>query len=362
MQNFFKTIIEWQVLHGRQTLPWQNTRDPYRVWLSEIMLQQTQVAAVLGYFDRFINRFPDVNVLAQAHSDEVMAAWSGLGYYSRARNLHRCAQRVAFELGGQFPDNSQALQQLPGIGPSTAAAIAAFCYGEPISIFDGNVKRVLTRFLGFDGDLSQSAAEKRLMTLVQAKVPASPSAPDMARYTQGLMDLGATVCTRHQPACVTCPLAVSCEARRMGRQSELPFKSRRTKRSTVQWWLMVLRQPGGQVWLMQRPSTGIWADLYCFPAFTDKAELDGLLAEMNPISSEMLAPLTHALTHRDLILQPVLCRLDGAGVVRACAQLSTVFKTPGRWILPGANVGAGLPVPVSRWLSSWHTSLSDDQV
>ena len=189
-------VIAWQRQHGRHTLPWQRTRDPYRVWLSEIMLQQTQVGTVLGYYDRFLQRFPDVLALAAAPLDEVLALWSGLGYYSRARNLHRCAQAVASEHGGHFPASSVALATLPGIGRSTAAAIAAFCFGERVAILDGNVKRVLTRALGFAGDLAESRQERALWQLADALLPHE----HIEAYTQGLMDLGATVCALRQPA------------------------------------------------------------------------------------------------------------------------------------------------------------------
>lgn len=365
--DFFQTVIAWQALHGRHSLPWQHTRDPYRVWLSEIMLQQTQVSAVLGYFDRFVARFPDVRALAQAHQDEVLAAWSGLGYYSRARNLHACAQKVVSECGGRFPASSQALMALPGIGPSTAAAIAAFCFGEPVSIFDGNVRRVLARYHGFAADLSQASAEKQLMALAQAKVPradgsamsTASQASDMARYTQGLMDLGATVCTRHQPACADCPLAGQCVALATGQQRVLPFKSRRTQRSAVAWWLLVLRQPGGQLWLTQRPAAGIWARMYCFPTYTGRSGLDAALAAFSPVATEELEPVTHVLTHRDLVLQPVLAQLDGAGVERASACLAAqcLDGQGGQWVQPGEVVPGGLPVPVSRWLAQWAVAL-----
>jgi A/G-specific adenine glycosylase len=202
-------VLRWRRQFGRQGLPWQDTKDPYRVWLSEIMLQQTQVATVLDYYARFLQRFPDLPALAAAPLDDVLALWSGLGYYSRARNLHRCAQVVQREHGGVFPNSSAALAQLPGIGRSTAAAIAAFCFGERVAILDGNVKRVLGRALGFAGDLSVAAQERALWQLAQDQVPARGVAP----YTQGLMDLGATLCSVRNPECDRCPLAKLCVAR-----------------------------------------------------------------------------------------------------------------------------------------------------
>ncbi|HSV44995.1 MAG TPA: A/G-specific adenine glycosylase, partial [Ramlibacter sp.] len=190
--GFSARLVRWQQAHGRHGLPWQGTRDPYRVWLSEIMLQQTQVSAVLGYYDRFLERFPGVASLAAAPLDAVLGLWSGLGYYSRARNLHRCAQLVVSQHGGSFPAEAVQLQALPGIGRSTAAAIAAFCFGERVSILDGNVRRVLTRLLAFESDLAQAASERVLLAQAQALVPRQ--AARMPAYTQGLMDLGATVC------------------------------------------------------------------------------------------------------------------------------------------------------------------------
>jgi len=194
-------LVRWQATHGRHDLPWQNTRDPYRVWLSEIMLQQTQVATVKAYFERFMQRFPDVQALAGAHLDEVLALWSGLGYYSRARNLHACALAVARDHGGRFPPTAELLQTLPGIGRSTAAAVAAICFGERVAILDGNVKRVLTRALGFDGDLAQAAQERALWQQAQAVLPTRDLQTNMPRYTQAVMDLGASLCNlRRQTA------------------------------------------------------------------------------------------------------------------------------------------------------------------
>ncbi|RYY63298.1 MAG: A/G-specific adenine glycosylase, partial [Comamonadaceae bacterium] len=205
-------VVRWQRSHGRQGLPWQQTRDPYRVWLSEIMLQQTQVSVVLGYYEKFLARFPDVQALGAAPLDDVLGLWSGLGYYSRARNLHRCAQEVVEKHGGAFPGSAALLETLPGIGRSTAAAIAAFCYGERVAILDGNVKRVLARVLAYDGDIATGGGQRGLWDQASALVPEQSA--DMPAYTQGLMDLGATVCLARNPSCLLCPLEPSCEARR----------------------------------------------------------------------------------------------------------------------------------------------------
>ncbi|HET6789487.1 MAG TPA: A/G-specific adenine glycosylase, partial [Aquabacterium sp.] len=238
-------LVQWQRAQGRHHLPWQGTRDPYRVWLSEIMLQQTQVSTVLGYYDRFLSRFPDVTALAAAPLDEVLTLWSGLGYYSRARNLHRCAQVVADVHGGVFPGDAQTLQSLPGIGPSTASAIAAFCFHERISIMDGNVKRVLGRVLAWGEDLAVAAHERALWRAAAVLVPEQGA--DMPSYTQGLMDLGATVCTPRKPSCLVCPWAALCRARIEGSPEAYPVKTRKLKRGQREnWWLWLEHE--GHIW------------------------------------------------------------------------------------------------------------------
>src|SRR5690606_35431280 len=206
-------IVAWQRSHGRHGLPWQGTQDPYRIWLSEIMLQQTQVATVIPYYQRFLERFPDVAALAQATQDEVMPYWAGLGYYARARNLHRCAQEICQNWNGSFPPSADEIMQLPGIGRSTAAAIAAFAYGQRSPIMDGNVKRVFTRYFGIFGDPAVRATEKSLWETAQAVVDAAAPDLDMTAYTQGLMDLGSSHCARSRPDCPACPLAAHCYAR-----------------------------------------------------------------------------------------------------------------------------------------------------
>ncbi len=209
MSTLASRLVRWQVRHGRHDLPWQGTRDPYRIWLSEVMLQQTQVATVIPYYERFLARFPDVKSLAGAPLDDVLALWSGLGYYSRARNLHAAAQAVAESRGGRFPRTSKALASLPGVGRSTAAAIAVFAFGEREAILDGNVKRVLARHFAVRGYPGEKRVENRLWKIAESQLPGK----DVERYTQALMDLGAGVCTRTRPACATCPLEASCEAR-----------------------------------------------------------------------------------------------------------------------------------------------------
>jgi A/G-specific adenine glycosylase len=275
--DFAAQIVSWQRSHGRSQLPWQNTRDPYRVWLSEVMLQQTQVTTVLGYFARFLERFPDVKALAAGTEDEVFGLWSGLGYYSRARNMHRCAQDVVARFGGEFPRTAAELVTLPGIGRSTAAAIGAFCFGERVAILDGNVKRVLTRVLGFAGDMSSSAQERALWDLATQLLPPAEEREAIAHYTQGLMDLGATVCLPRKPSCMICPVNKSCVALREGAPERYPVKTRKLKRSAQSLWVLLARDAQGRVWLEKRPPRASGRGLHCLPVFDSREDLLAVL-------------------------------------------------------------------------------------
>jgi A/G-specific adenine glycosylase len=340
--GFAAQVVRWQRAHGRHALPWQNTRDPYRVWLSEIMLQQTQVATVLGYYDRFLASFPDVRALAAAHLDHVFALWSGLGYYSRARNLHRCAQEVVARFGGEFPRSADLLQTLPGIGRSTAAAIASFCFGERAAILDGNVKRVLARALGFDRDLAQAAHERELWSLAQALLPARDLQENMPRYSQGLMDLGATVCLPRNPSCLLCPLRHSCVAAREGRPEAYPVKSRKLKRSAQSIWLLRAHDPQGAVWLEKRPTPGVWAGLYCLPLFDSREALEAAVPARARRSLHDGQPVVHVLTHKDLHLHPV----------QAAVPDSQWRGGAGGWFTTHQWPQLGLPAPVRRLLET----------
>ncbi|WP_422011902.1 A/G-specific adenine glycosylase [Roseateles sp.] len=326
--DFATTLVAWQRRHGRHTLPWQNTRDPYRVWLSEIMLQQTQVVTVLGYYERFLARWPRVTDLAAATLDEVLAQWAGLGYYSRARNLHACAKAVAELHGGEFPPTAAALQTLPGIGRSTAAAIAAFCFGERVAILDGNVKRVLGRVLAFDGDLASSAAEKRLWNHATELLPGQ----DVDRYTQGLMDLGATVCTARSPDCLQCPVQPMCRAQHAGDPTRYPVKTRKLKRGRREnWWLWLERQ--GQVLLQQRPATGVWAGLWTLPMFDDEG---AARAALPGVALETLPRLQHALTHFDWVLHTLR------------AEVGDAASPGGTWVARETLGAYALPAPLKK--------------
>jgi A/G-specific adenine glycosylase len=342
--DFAGRIVRWQRLHGRHHLPWQGSRDPYRVWLSEVMLQQTQVATVVLYYTRFLERFPSVQALAAAPLDDVFALWSGLGYYSRARNLHRCAQEVVAGHGGQFPSSSAALATLPGIGRSTAAAIAAFCFGERAAILDGNVKRVMTRALGFAGDLAVAAEGRALWRAAEALLPDA----DIDRYTQGLMDLGATVCLARRPRCDACPLAGDCVAQREGRPEAYPVKTRKLRRGRRRHALLWLVH-GRRLWLTRRPATGVWAGLWSLPEYDDLAALQALLAGW-PGSGEGLPPIEHVLTHFDWTLQPLRWTLPPRlGAPRLAAIEATL--PPGRWVEPAEALTMGLPAPLRKLFS-----------
>ncbi len=353
--DFFSAVVAWQRAHGRHGLPWQGTRDPYRVWLSEVMLQQTQVSTVLRYYGRFLARFPDVQTLAAASLDEVLALWSGLGYYSRARHLHACAQAVVARHGGRFPETAQALATLPGIGESTAAAIAAFCFGERRSILDGNVRRVLARWLALDDDLSRPAAQRALWATAQSLIPGDATADAMAAYTQGLMDLGATVCTRTRPRCDACPVATGCGAHAAGEPTAWPRRGRVVQRRTIAWCLPLYVRHDGAWWLQRRPARGIWAGLWAPPVLEDEAPLRAWLAGASGWSAHWMAAFTHALTHRDLRLQPVLCRLPASAAdaaAGAAPQAPGVVADQGAWWSPVEALALGLPAPVRSWLQA----------
>ncbi len=327
-------------------MPWQNTQDPYRVWLSEIMLQQTQVSTVLDYYPRFLARFPDVAALAAADADDVLALWSGLGYYSRARNLHACARQVVALHQGEFPRSAQMLQTLPGIGRSTAAAIAAFCYGERAAILDANVKRVLSRVLGFDADLAVLAHERDLWAQATELLPRTALSTAMPRYTQGLMDLGATVCLARKPRCMVCPLDTVCVARRDGDPERYPVRTRKLKRTAESWWLLVAVDENRRVWLERRPARGIWAGLYCLPVSANRADLLGQLPGGTAHTVQDLPVFLHVLTHKDLHLHPV--RLDGA----VPDPMATEEGAVGGWYTASQWQALGLPAPVRKLLEA----------
>ena len=274
-----------------------------------------------------------------------MGLWSGLGYYSRARNLHRCAQIVVQEHGGQFPRQAALLQTLPGIGRSTAAAIASLCFGERVAILDANVKRVLTRLLAFEGDLAQAAQERALWALAQSLVPGDKTdAKAMARYTQGMMDLGATVCLSRKPLCGECPLQLDCRAHAAGRMEEFPVRTRKLKRSSQSLWLLWAQDASGAVWLQRRPAPGVWAGLYCLPVFDSEAALHGALPATARSKLQTLESFVHVLTHKDLHIHPLLVRFSAS---RRLPSLD------GGWVGNTDWPTLGLPAPVRKLLETF---------
>lgn len=333
-------LIAWHAQGGRHDLPWQQQRTPYRVWVSEIMLQQTQVNTVIGYYQRFMQRFANLADLAAAPVDEVLHLWTGLGYYSRARNLHRAAQQVVSDHAGELPRGFDALASLPGIGRSTAAAILALSSGARHAILDGNVRRVLARYFAVEGPPNERAVEKRLWALAEAATPGR----DVATYTQAIMDLGATVCTRSRPRCEACPLAGDCAAHAQGREAELPAPRTRAARRTKSAFVLLARNAEGGVLLMRRPERGVWGGLWSPPEFDDEA---ALLAQAQrwlraPQPPASLPPLTHAFTHFDLTLRPLLVDCAGpAGVMEAAQVL---------WYNRARPQRVGLPAPIVRLL------------
>lgn len=353
--RFADRVVAWQRVHGRHTLPWQNTHDPYRIWLSEIMLQQTQVSAVIPYYARFLARCPDVASLAAAPADDVMALWAGLGYYSRARNLHRAAQTIVAEWGGQFPPTAAEIATLSGIGRSTAAAVAAFAWGERAAILDGNVKRVFARHFGIEGDPATSAVSARMWAQAEAELPGSPEAHDpeaMRAYTQGLMDLGATLCTRGSPDCGRCPVRGTCVALREARQHLLPTpKVRKAVPERTVGMLLVVSDAG--VLLERRPSPGIWGGLWSLPEFGDAAMVGRdepaqaaaacAALGLTVVAQEALAPFAHAFTHYRLLARPWQVAVRAAvGSVAPGAQRA--------WVAVADLDAVALPAPIGKLL------------
>ena len=340
MQRFSTRVIAWQRLHGRHTFPWQVSRDPYRIWLSEIMLQQTQVATVIPYFLRFVARFPDLPTLADANEDEVLALWSGLGYYSRARNLHLAARRVMTEYGGRFPEALHHIESLPGVGRSTAAAIAALAFGQTKAILDGNVKRVLTRHAGIDGWPGDPAVASRLWALAEARLPAKYIEP----YTQGMMDLGATVCTRTRPACSACPVAGDCKALHLGLTGRLPSAKPKKTMPEKKVQMLIVRN-GTKTLLEKRPRNGIWGGLWSFPELesdSDPIEHCKFVLGLSTNHAFSLPPVRHCFTHYRLYISPIVLNL--------VPETASALMAHQQWFAPQEVLHAALPAPVRKLL------------
>ena len=339
---FAAKLLAWFDIHGRKHLPWQSNPTPYRVWVSEVMLQQTQVATVIPYFERFMQRFPTIDDLARAPIDEVLHLWTGLGYYARARNLRSCAQVVVAEHDGDFPVDLDSVMALPGIGRSTAGAILALSRGVRNPILDGNVKRVLARVFGIAGDPSSA----KVLDVLWARAEDCTPVARVDAYTQAIMDLGATLCTRSRPACTVCPMNDVCVAAREGRQAELPGRKQRRERKAREATLLIAESgmgEGREVLLERRPAPGIWGGLWSLPQFeSEAAALDWCRREVGEAqcATQILEPIDHAFTHFDLRLNPirVTCR-RGAGVNDAGDRLWYSLNEPSR---------IGLPQPILR--------------
>lgn len=345
MTNFAAKVIAWQSQHGRHHLPWQHARSPYSVWLSEVMLQQTQVATVLNFYPQFLAKFPTVKALAKAPLDDVLALWSGMGYYTRARNLHRAANQVMTDFGGEFPKTAQSLEQLVGVGRSTAAAIAAFCYGERVAILDGNVKRVLARVLAFDGDLAKASEVSSLWDKASSLLPTKNLTTTMPAYTQALMDMGATLCHAKRPDCVRCPVASICEANQHMAYEAYPVKTKKLKRSTESIWLLYATTLQGDVLLQQRPMDGaskVWAGLYSLPPFESEAALLASLPKTAHKKLVFMPVLKHVLTHKDLWLH----------VVQFDASMRGKLTELGVWHSIKTALQIGLPAPIRKILEA----------
>lgn len=349
LSNFASTVVNWQKKHGRHSLPWQQTRDPYKIWLSEIMLQQTQVSTVLGYYTRFLDRFPTIESLANASQADVMPYWAGLGYYARARNLHRCAVTICTEWGGVFPQTPEQIATLPGIGRSTAAAIAAFSKGTRSPIMDGNVKRVFTRYFGIYGYTGLQTTEKKLWSTAETVLDQAPAQLDMPAYTQGLMDLGSMCCTRSKPKCNECPLQAWCYAQEFSVQNELPERKPK-KIIPERHCVMLILHHQDHVLLEQQASPGIWGGLWSLPRYddTDSLKLACTHLGINTSTLQKTAPLLHIFSHFKLYIQPWLVSVPQPVIAEPNPQQA--------WIATHDLAQTALPAPVKKLLSGLYTN------
>ncbi len=338
--QFGEAVLTWYDRNGRKDLPWQQDRTPYRVWVSEIMLQQTQVATVVDYYQRFMAALPSVEALAAAEADEVLHLWTGLGYYSRARNLHRAAQIVVRDHAGEFPASVEGLMSLPGIGRSTAGAIASLAMGLRAPILDGNVKRVLARYCAVDGWPGERRVHDLLWEHAERHTPSSR----VDAYTQAMMDLGATLCTRSRPSCLVCPVAEGCQARLRGEQARYPQSKPRKALPVRQCLMPLLVNPDGDVWLERRPDSGLWGGLWSLPQFEDEPALQRFVAGQGWTAegSDMLEPLRHTFSHFHLDIQPLLVRVQPGHGVAEAGQVWYNLRQPTR---------LGLAAPVKKLLT-----------
>ncbi len=343
--SFADKLLHWFDEHGRKDLPWQQDVNPYRVWVSEIMLQQTQVKTVIPYFQRFMESFPTVQSLADAEQDEVLKHWSGLGYYARARNMHAAAIMVRDDFKGKFPNDIESIQRLKGIGRSTGAAILSIASNLPEPILDGNVKRVLSRVFGVEGWAGKATVLKKLWALAEQTTPNNRNAD----YTQAIMDLGATLCTRSKPRCDACPLQTDCIAYADNRQAELPAKKPKKVIPEKQVIMLIIKNESGDVFMQKRPPTGIWGGLWCFPQFEteDAAEMwhKAFFGE-GKIEIERLDTLSHTFSHFKLHIKPLIIQLNTP------INLGVMEKTDQLWYNIHTEFNGGLAAPVSTLLKN----------
>lgn len=350
MTSFSTAILAWYDNFGRKELPWQQNKTLYKVWLSEIMLQQTQVATVIPYFKRFIQRFPTISDLANAKQDEVLHLWTGLGYYARARNLHKAAQIVASDYNGQFPQHFDAVHALPGIGRSTAAAILSSVLNQPYAILDGNVKRTLARCFAVEGWPGKKQVENQLWDIAEKYTPTS----HVDNYNQAMMDMGALICTRSKPKCTLCPIEEFCLAKRQNRQLDFPGKKPKKEKPVRETWFVILSYQD-QVWLEQRPQSGIWGGLYSFPEHSSDAieeQLDKKSVQQNMIvDQQKLIAFRHTFSHYHLDITPILVKLD-----QQPCQIMEGYQ--GLWYNISQPEEIGLAAPVKQLLESLPSELN----
>ncbi|MFA0057938.1 A/G-specific adenine glycosylase [Vibrio echinoideorum] len=352
MTPFATAILKWYDAFGRKELPWQQNKTAYTVWLSEIMLQQTQVATVIPYYQRFLERFPTVIDLANAEQDEVLHLWTGLGYYARARNLHKAAKIVTEQYGGEFPLSIEEMNALPGIGRSTAAAVLSSVHKLPHAILDGNVKRTLARSFAVEGWPGQKKVENRLWEHAEAQTPDK----DVDKYNQAMMDMGAMVCTRSKPKCTLCPIENMCEAKKLDRQLDFPGKKPKKEKPVKETWFVILYHDN-QVWLEQRPQSGIWGGLFCFPQH-ENAEIEHQLdlrsiKDSETHSLKTMIAFRHTFSHYHLDITPVLVKLD--------KQPDLIMEgTKGLWYNLSKPEEIGLAAPVKQLIESLPFELNDD--
>jgi len=345
-KQFSQPLLQWFALYGRHNLPWQLPRSAYRVWISEIMLQQTQVQTVIPYFERFMQRFPTLSDLARAQEDEVLSLWSGLGYYSRARNLHQTAKRVMEHHEGVLPDDYQLLKELPGIGPSTAAAIVSQAFNQPVAILDGNVKRVLTRFFMVKGYPEQAQVKKTLWELANSCMPNE----HCADYTQAIMDLGATCCTSKNPNCLNCPVQNNCLALKHKEQHLYPTKKVKKTIPTQFQQFLVLHDAQGHIYLERRPPTGLWGGLWCLPSLDEgDCPLDfiRLNYDLSGETPKKLIAFKHRFTHLHLEINALSIKTKALGNILSEKQ--------GQWFAKEQINALGLAQPTTKILSSHYS-------